>query len=98
MKSTQFSRYTLLLAASLLSVAALPVSVHAAEPRAAASDDNKVTPDGERIICRRVAETGSLVKKTRKCYTQQQWERIGEAARARGERLRSDSASGLATN
>ena len=38
-------------------------------------------PDPEKKICRKTLETGSLVKKTRQCFTRAEWARIAEAAR-----------------
>ncbi len=58
-------------------------------------DTPKVTPAGEPIICRKTPDTGSLVKKTKRCYTQAQWTRIADAARANGQRLTSDNAAGI---
>jgi hypothetical protein len=40
----------------------------------------KTGNDPERVICRSALETGSLVKRTRRCMTSAQW-----AARIRGE-------------
>lgn len=62
------------------------------------ADAGKVMPNGEKIICKRVEETGSLVKVKKTCYTRMQWDRIAEAARANGQRMQSDHASGITTN
>lgn len=35
----------------------------------------------EKIVCKRLVETGSLVKGKRTCKTQAAWDRYGEAAR-----------------
>jgi hypothetical protein len=52
----------------------------------------------EKLICKSIQETGSVARKLRQCFTKQEWERIAEAARARGQRLQSDMASGMAGN
>ncbi|OYY68921.1 MAG: hypothetical protein B7Y44_07675 [Sphingomonadales bacterium 28-55-16] len=69
-------------------------------PTAASSKEadleGKVMPDGEKILCRRVAETGSLVRKSKKCYTRAQWDRIAEAAKANATKMQSDHMSGPA--
>ncbi len=51
-------------------------------------------PNGDPIICRKTQETGSLVKKIKRCYTQAQWDRIASAARANAQKMQSDHASG----
>lgn len=60
--------------------------------------EGKVMPDGEKILCRRVLETGSLVRKSKKCYTRAQWDRIAEAAKVNATRMQSDHASGITSN
>ena len=97
MKNAFFSRNAAAFVSALV-LASLPAVVQGSNAPKAAVEADKVTPDGDPIICRKVAETGSLVKKSKKCYTRAQWERIAEAARARAERLRSDNASGVTTN
>ena len=37
--------------------------------------------DSQRLICRRVQETGSLVRTIRQCFTRAEWDRIAESAR-----------------
>lgn len=34
-----------------------------------------------KVICRKEAETGSILKKRRVCYTKRQWEQAGQASR-----------------
>lgn len=36
----------------------------------------------ERLICRRMPETGSIARTRRQCFTRAQWDRIAESARA----------------
>lgn len=60
--------------------------------------EGKVMPDGEKIICRKVQETGSLVKKSKKCYTKAQWDRVAEAAKGNATRMQSDHAAGMVSN
>ena len=52
----------------------------------------------ERLICQTMQETGSLARQRRQCFTRAEWDRIAEAARARGQRLMSDMASGMTSN
>ena len=44
-------------------------------------------PEPEKMICRRYAETGSLVKKRRVCHTAKEWARIGDLANAEATRF-----------
>lgn len=34
--------------------------------------------DDDKIICKKSLETGSLVKKTKKCFTKREWDRLAE--------------------
>ena len=34
-----------------------------------------------KVVCRKEAETGSILKKRRVCYTKRQWEQAGQASR-----------------
>ena len=53
-------------------VAAQPTAPQA--PQAEQAEQSKV-------ICRKEAETGSILKKRRVCYTKRQWEQAGQASR-----------------
>lgn len=85
-----------------ISLCALLASGVAIAPTATMAKDadleGKVMPNGEKIVCKRVAETGSLVRKSKKCYTRAQWDRIAEAAKTNATKMQSDHASGLAGN
>jgi hypothetical protein len=81
-----------LLATGVTGLGVVPVSAKEADL------EGKVMPDGEKIICRRVQETGSLVKKSKKCYTKKQWDRVAEAAKTNATRMQSDHAAGMVSN
>lgn len=83
-----------LCAVMISSGAAAPSYAKANEPDL----EGKIMPDGEKILCRRVLETGSLVRKAKKCYTRAQWDRIAEAAKGNATRMQSDHAAGVNTN
>ncbi|MDO9489369.1 MAG: hypothetical protein Q7J32_13425 [Sphingomonadaceae bacterium] len=34
--------------------------------------------DADKIICKKSLETGSLVRKTKRCFTQREWDRLAE--------------------
>lgn len=44
------------------------------QPQAAAKND-------DRLICRRVQDSGSLARRTRQCYTREQWDRMAQDQR-----------------
>jgi len=53
------------------------------------------TPPAQRLICRATEETGSLIARRRQCFTRAQWDRMAEAARLRGEDMRSTGTPAL---
>lgn len=59
----------LLIGAALAAAAATTVQ---AEPAATATGD-------DRIICRKTAEIGSLVRKKKECFTKREWDDLAEA-------------------
>ena len=42
-------------------------------------------PSSERRICRSEVETGSLARRTRRCFTRAEWDRFHRAARENAE-------------
>ena len=81
-----------LLASVALGMAA-PALAQAPAPAAA---QPQATASSSELICRRVEETGSLVKKKKKqCYTREQWDRLATMSRdAMGEGQMSGGSSG----
>ena len=62
----------------LLVAACLPALAHAQTTSTqnrydAAASRQKTGSDPDRVICRTAVETGSLVKRTRRCMTARQW-------------------------
>jgi len=45
----------------------------------------------EKLICKKEAEIGSLVKKKKTCLTAEQWKRVAEGAQAMTERMQDES-------
>jgi hypothetical protein len=39
-------------------------------------------PDKPKLICKRMQESGSLARRTRLCYTKEQWDKLADAQRA----------------
>lgn len=54
--------------------------------------------DDNRIICRKMPETGSLVRRNKQCFTKAEWDRIAESQRAGAERLVRDLTTRSAGN
>ncbi|MFC3711461.1 hypothetical protein ACFOMD_02695 [Sphingoaurantiacus capsulatus] len=65
-----------------VAIAAEPVTTAAAAPL----NDNE-------IICRKTLETGSLVRKTKQCFTRAEWDKIA-AANRQGNQKTADQLSG----
>jgi hypothetical protein len=66
--------------------------VLAQRTRTAASDEQ------DRLICRRMPETGSLVRARRQCFTRAQWDRIAESQRRGASRMIHELNGGINTN
>lgn len=52
---------------------------------AATSDDGSV--GDQRIVCKKHVETGSLVRKVKRCFTKAEWDQISEAEQRGVKRL-----------
>ena len=71
------------LGTALLGSAALAADTPGAAQASNAVDDN-------RIICRKTAEVGSLVRKKKECYTKLEWDRLAEAHQRGTKRLQDE--------
>jgi len=56
------------------------------------------TNESERLICRRVQDTGSLVRTLRQCFTRAQWDRIAESAQRGAGRTITELSGGFNGN
>jgi hypothetical protein len=67
----------------------LLVGLVAAEASIAVAQNSADRPrsDADRPICRRIPETGSLVKARRQCFTRAEWDRIAESQRKGASRM-----------
>lgn len=54
--------------------------------------------DSQRLICRRIQETGSLVRTIRQCFTRAEWDRIAESARRGAQRTAQELSGGFNGN
>jgi hypothetical protein len=81
-----------LICGALAVLHAAPALAQAAptQPAAAAA---KVEPGADEIICRKTLETGSLVRRTKQCFTRAEWDRIAATNRAGNQKV-ADQLSG----
>ncbi len=59
----------------------------------AAKEPDKVDANGEKLICQREADIGSLIPRKKRCYTKAEWDRIALAGRENATRIVQDGAS-----
>jgi len=78
-------------------LAATPVAALAFQQISAKATAERAAK-GERLICRYVDETGSMARRQRQCFSRTEWDRIAEAARARGQRLTTDGVGPIVGN
>lgn len=69
------------------SCAFLSISLLAAPIPAFAQSANASGKPAEKMICKKVAETGSLVKKTKVCLTRDQWNRAATRGQEYGREM-----------
>jgi hypothetical protein len=79
----------------LLSFVALSAAPAAAQslPAQSVPEQSAADTDPNKVICKRFADTGSLVRKSKVCRTRAEWSRATEDAQKEGERLLSRSVS-----
>ena len=75
-------------AAMTLAGLLIPATALAAEPTSAEKADR------DKLICRKTAEVGSLVKKKKECYTKAQWDQIAEAHQRGAKKTQDGLSSG----
>ena len=73
-------KFLLAFAISGVSLAGPAIAADPALAAPAVSDANKV-------ICKKTLETGSLVRKTKQCFTKAEWDQIAEVQRRGNEKL-----------
>lgn len=76
----------------------LALAVGAGAPALAQTATSASANDPNRLICRRIQETGSLVRTTRQCFTRAEWDRIAETARRGAQRTVTDLSGGFNGN
>ena len=61
--------------------AGAPALAQSGDQQSARQADSGGQSDPDRLICKRFAETGSLVKKRKVCYTARQWTTLNDKER-----------------
>lgn len=87
-------RALMILAAGLL---ATPAAILAQQP-APAAVAGAATDPGDEIVCRKVKETGSLVKARRTCHSRAEWKDLDEQNQRVSRQLVQDSTSRVGGN
>jgi hypothetical protein len=64
------------------------------EPTASATG-TAADPDADKIICRKRAEVGSLVRKKKECFTKAEWNRIAESQQQGTRRMHDELIGGM---
>ena len=75
-----------LIGLGVASIAAAQSGSSSGQPQAAAKND-------DRLICRRVQDSGSLARRTRQCYTREQWDRMAQDQRTNSPAMTAMSGS-----
>ena len=75
---------------SILRSAALSSLMIASSPAAAQQAEAKPEAAPEKLVCKKVLETGSFVKATKVCLTAKQWRRSATTHREFGEKLQDE--------
>jgi len=88
----------ILLGALLLPTLATAQTTRVQDRFDAAASKAKTGSDPERIICRTAVDTGSLVKRTRRCMTARQWTMRTTGENDVARKLVGDSTGGINTN
>jgi predicted transglutaminase-like cysteine proteinase len=90
------------LAAAVLAIGFFTAPAAAVEPAAAvpapATAAPAATPPTDKLICRRTAETGSLIKTKKACHTKSQWAYIDERNQQLGRAMVEDGTTRPAGN
>ena len=76
-----------------LGMTAAALAETATPPAATEQAKGEEEKDGNRLICRRVEVTGSLVKRGRVCRTADEWNRIAEHGNYNARKMVDDSTS-----
>lgn len=83
---------------SLLTLGAACSLVGAVASAQTRSAQTSASSDAQRLICRRVQETGSMVRTVRQCFTRAEWDRVAETARRGAQSTISGLAGGFNGN
>jgi len=68
--------------AAMLSIAVLLDAGYAVAAPRQDTPKPKQANDPEKVICKSTPETGSMVRRSRQCFTRAEWTRMAQAARS----------------
>ena len=83
----------LILAGSGLAIFLATAAVASAQQSSGQTAQNPSDRDPNEVICRRMQESGSLARRTRRCLTRAQWDRLAEQNRANSPAMTAMSGS-----
>ena len=83
----------LILAGSGLAIFLATAAVASAQQSSGQAAQNASERDPNEVICRRMQESGSLARRTRRCLTRAQWDRLAEQNRANSPAMSAMSGS-----
>ncbi|HEX8382050.1 MAG TPA: hypothetical protein VF592_01610 [Sphingomonas sp.] len=66
-----------------------------AAPPAPAPSAQMAAADGEKVVCKRSAATGSFVRTKKVCLTRRQWQRVADDAQELGRSMRPGLTTGV---
>ena len=74
-------RLSVRLALAGLAAALSAPALIAQQPTSTNSNAKAAQPESERLICRRIQDSGSLARVRRQCYTRAQWDLLAQRQR-----------------
>lgn len=80
-------RTTYFLVGCFMAAGAAPATASQAASAPPTAASTPAVPTGEKLICRKQIETGSLVRGKKTCMTRAEWAKVGDAARDGGQYL-----------
>jgi hypothetical protein len=87
-----------LFAIAVASLLSMPASLAAQQPAPSAAVAVAAADPSEEIVCRKVKETGSLVKARRTCHTKAEWHDLDEQHQRASRQLVQDNTSRVGGN
>ena len=87
-----------IIVASVVTLFEMPLAAQPVAPPVVVGATGSAVDPGAELICRRVKETGSLVKSKKACHTKSQWSYIDDQHQRFGRQMVQDGTSRPAGN